>query len=58
MTRLRFDDVARALPELDELRPVLDHLLAGSVPDPSRRWAGSGELGTAGARPRPARFAR
>jgi tetratricopeptide (TPR) repeat protein len=50
MTRLRFDGVQEALPELDELRPVLDHLLAVSVPDPDRRWAGSGELDTAGAR--------
>jgi tetratricopeptide (TPR) repeat protein len=50
MTRLRFDEVASALPELDELRPVLDHLLSASVPDPARRWSGSGELDTAGAR--------
>jgi tetratricopeptide (TPR) repeat protein len=50
MTRLRFDGVQQALPELDELRPVLDHLLAGSVPDPDRQWAASAELDTAAAR--------
>lgn len=50
MTRLRIEDVRTALPDLDDLRPVLDHLLSGSVPDPDRRWAGSGELDTAAAR--------
>ena len=50
MTPLRFDDVRRALPEFVELRPVLDHLLAGSEPDPARRWTASSELETAGAR--------
>ena len=50
MTGLRFNEVRTALPELDELRPVLDHLLTASVPDPARRWAGSGELDTAAAR--------
>lgn len=50
MIRIRFDDVLRTLPALDELRPVLDYLLAGSLPDPARRWTGSGELDGAGAR--------
>jgi tetratricopeptide (TPR) repeat protein len=50
MTRLRLADVRKALPELDELRPVLDHLLAGSSPDPARQWSGSAELQTADAR--------
>lgn len=50
MTPLRFDDVSRVLPDLVELQPVLDHLLAGSQPDPSRRWAASSELDAAGAR--------
>lgn len=50
MTRLTFDDVRRSLPHLDELRPVLDHLLTRSAPDADRKWSGSGELGTAGTR--------
>ncbi len=50
MSRLTFDDVRKLLPELDELRPVLDHLLAGSIPDDKRRWAGSGDVETSGAR--------
>ena len=47
MSRLTFDDVRRALPDLDELRPLLDHLLATSEPDPERRWSGSGEVDAA-----------
>lgn len=50
MTPIRFDDVADVLPDLAELRPVLDHLLATSSPDPDRRWAASSELDSAGAR--------
>ena len=50
MSPLTFDDIRRLLPELDELRPVLDHLLAGSIPDDKRRWAGSGDVETSGAR--------
>ena len=50
MSPLTFDDVRRLLPELDELRPVLDHLLAGSIPDDKHRWAGSGDVETSGAR--------
>ena len=50
MNRLTFDDVRKMLPDLDELRPVLDHVLSGSVPDETRRWAGSGVLETSGAR--------
>ncbi len=50
MNRLTFDDVRRVLPDLDELRPVLDHVLSASVPDETRRWAGSGELETSGTR--------
>jgi tetratricopeptide (TPR) repeat protein len=30
--------------------PLLDAILAASRPDPTRRWAGSGELGTVGTR--------
>jgi tetratricopeptide (TPR) repeat protein len=50
MKRLTFDDVRGALPELDELRPVFDRLLARSERDRSRTWSGSGELGTVGSR--------
>jgi tetratricopeptide (TPR) repeat protein len=50
MNRLRLDDVRQALPPLEELRPILDFLLARSEPDPARAWAGSGELGTVGER--------
>jgi tetratricopeptide (TPR) repeat protein len=50
MTPLRYDDVTAALPDLDELGPVRDHLLARSVPDPARRWSASGEVDSAGAR--------
>lgn len=46
MKPLRVDQISEALPGLDELRPVLDHVLATSVPDPDRTWTGSGELGT------------
>lgn len=50
MKPLKMDEVWRILPPLDELRPVLDHLLARSVPDPDRTWSASGEVGTAGDR--------
>lgn len=50
MNRLRVDEVAGILPELDELRPVLDLLFARAVPDPERTWSGSGELDTVGDR--------
>ena len=50
MKRLTLDDVREALPGLDELRPIVDHLIARSTPDPSRAWSGSGELDTVGAR--------
>ena len=54
MKRLTLDDVREALPSLDELRPIVDHLIARSHPDPARAWSGSGELGTVGARHVPA----
>lgn len=50
MKRLTFDDVRDALPDLDELRPLLDHVLSVSQPDESRAWARSGQLGTHGGR--------
>jgi tetratricopeptide (TPR) repeat protein len=50
MPRLTLDEVHEALPKLEELRPVFDHLMAVSEPDPERVWSGSGRLGTLGAR--------
>lgn len=34
------------LPELDELGPLVDRILATSTPDPERRWSAAGELDT------------
>ena len=50
MERLRVDDVLSLLPDLDELRPLRDGVMATSVPDPDRRWTASGELETVGQR--------
>ncbi|MDZ7780230.1 MAG: tetratricopeptide repeat protein [Gemmatimonadota bacterium] len=50
MNRFTIDDLRAALPELDELRPLVDYLVATSVADPERTWSGSSELGTAGDR--------
>jgi len=50
MKRLTLDEVRTALPELDELRPILDDLLGRSEPDRSKAWAGSGQLDTVGSR--------
>lgn len=50
MKRLTVDEVRAALPDLDELRPILDALLMRSEPDDDKAWAGSGALGTAGGR--------
>jgi tetratricopeptide (TPR) repeat protein len=50
MARLTVDQAREALPPLDELRPILDHLATTSQPDPARTWAGSGRLGTLGSR--------
>jgi len=50
MKRLILDDLREALPRLDELRPILDDLIARSEPDPTRMWSGSGELDTIGSR--------
>lgn len=50
MGKLRVDQLRALLPHLDELEPFRDRLLADSVPDPERRWATSGELGTLGRR--------
>jgi tetratricopeptide (TPR) repeat protein len=50
MGKLRVDQVTALLPELDELRPLRDRLVADSIPDPDRKWTASGELGTLGRR--------
>lgn len=50
MSELNVDRLTEVLPELDELRPMLDHVLATSLPDPRRAWSSSGELGTVGDR--------
>lgn len=50
MRRLTVDGLRAVLPDLEELRPLVDHLLARSEADPSRAWSGSGMLGTAGDR--------
>lgn len=53
MKRLTLDEVWSALPDLDELRPIFDDLLARSEADDARAWSGSGELGTLGSRVMP-----
>jgi len=50
MARLTLDQAREALPPLDELRPIVNHLMASSQADPARTWAGSGRLGTLGSR--------
>lgn len=50
MKKLTVDGLRSVLPPIDELRPLVDHLLAGSRADPERAWSGSGELSTAGDR--------
>ncbi len=50
MKRLTLDQVTHVLPQLDDLGPVLDHLLAQSLPDPEGTWTAAGELGTVGGR--------
>lgn len=50
MTPLELDLLRRLLPDLDEVRPLLDRMVSRSEPDPSRIWAGSGRLGTVGQR--------
>lgn len=50
MKRLTVDGLRAALPDVDELRSLLDHLLAESDADPARTWSGSGRLGSAGDR--------
>lgn len=50
MKKLTVDRVREILPELDELRALLDRMVGASAADASRTWAGSGSLGTAGSR--------
>ena len=50
MKRLTVDGLRAMIPDLDELRPLADQLLADSRPDPSRTWSGSGVLGSVGDR--------
>lgn len=50
MSRLTVDGLRAMLPDLDELRPLVDHLLARSEADPGRAWSRSGMLGTTGDR--------
>ena len=50
MSKLTVDQVRSLLPELTELRPLMDRILATSKPDPDRRWTASGELETVGMR--------
>jgi len=47
---LRLEGILNLLPESETLRPLVEHLVGASRPDPERHWSGSGELGTAGAR--------
>jgi len=50
MKRLTIDALRDALPDIDELRSLMDHLLAESEADPARTWSGSGRLGSVGDR--------
>jgi tetratricopeptide (TPR) repeat protein len=50
MSGLTIDQMRALLPELDELRPLLERILATSAPDPTHRWSASGELETVGSR--------
>lgn len=45
-----FDSLRRLLPDLPELRPLLEAALRASVPDPDEAWTAAGELATVGAR--------
>lgn len=50
MNPLTFDHIVKLLPDLDELRPMIDHAMTISTPDTTRRWAGSEGLGTSARR--------
>jgi tetratricopeptide (TPR) repeat protein len=46
----KVSELLATLPAVPELRSFIDLLVSRSVPDPERRWSGSGELGTVGDR--------
>ncbi len=46
----RLDEILGRLPETPALGPMVDRLIGSSLPDPSRSWAASEELGTTGGR--------
>lgn len=50
MKPLSVDDIRALLPDLDDLRPFMDDVIAVARPDQDRRWSGAGELGTLGER--------
>ena len=50
MKRLTVDVLRAVLPDLDELRPLMDRLVADSRPDPARTWSGAGALQSLGDR--------
>ena len=50
MSRLKVDEVRRMLPELEELRPLLDAMIKASEPDSSWHWASAGVVDTVGGR--------
>lgn len=50
MKSLSLDEIRTLLPDVEELRPLMDRLLREAAPDDGRRWAASGELGTLGQR--------
>jgi tetratricopeptide (TPR) repeat protein len=50
MKPLTVDEIRAALPDLEELRPLMDHVLTYSQADAAREWTGSAELTTSGDR--------
>lgn len=46
----RVHRLTEILPDLDELEPVLDHVLAMARPDPRHTWSSAGEVETVGER--------
>jgi len=43
---VKVDILRQALPDLEELHPVVDRLIARSEPDPTRTWSASGAVAT------------
>ncbi len=50
MKSLSVEEIRRLLPDVEELRPLLEEVAAAARPDVERRWTASGELGTVGER--------